>query len=76
MSGSADTRHRVDACPEASRTTASPGRSPKKRSITGQGSSEEATEAITGWLTDVHPGVEVEIHHGGQPLYPYLFGVE
>jgi dihydroxyacetone kinase-like predicted kinase len=44
--------------------------------LTGQGSSEEATEAITGWLTDVHPGVEVELHHGGQPLYPYLFGAE
>ena len=21
-------------------------------------------------------GVEVEVHAGGQPLYPYLFGVE
>lgn len=44
--------------------------------LTGQGSSEEATAAITGWLADVHPGVEVELHQGGQPLYPYLFGVE
>ncbi len=23
-----------------------------------------------------HPGVEVEVHDGGQPLYPYLIGVE
>ena len=22
------------------------------------------------------PHVEVEVHHGGQPLYPYLIGVE
>ena len=21
-------------------------------------------------------GVEVEVHHGGQPLYPYCFGAE
>ena len=24
----------------------------------------------------VPPGVQVEVHRGGQPLYPYLFGVE
>ena len=23
-----------------------------------------------------HPNVEVEVHDGGQPLYPYLIGVE
>ena len=23
-----------------------------------------------------HPQVEVEVHEGGQPLYPYLIGVE
>ena len=23
-----------------------------------------------------HPHVEVEVHEGGQPLYPYLIGVE
>ena len=28
-----------------------------------------------GWPSD-RPGVEVEVHDGGQPLYPYLFGVE
>ena len=28
------------------------------------------------WLDDHRPGVEVEVHDGGQPLYPYLFGVE
>ena len=30
----------------------------------------------TAWLADHRPGVEVEVHDGGQPLYPYLFGVE
>ena len=28
------------------------------------------------WLDEQRPDVEVEVHHGGQPLYPYLFGVE
>ena len=23
-----------------------------------------------------HPHVEVEVHEGGQPLYPFLIGVE
>ncbi len=34
------------------------------------------TEAIVAWLGDHRPAVAVEIHSGGQPLYPYLFGVE
>ena len=28
------------------------------------------------WLGRHHPDVEVEVHDGGQPLYPYLVGVE
>ena len=31
---------------------------------------------IAAWLHDQLPQVQVEIHHGGQPLYPFLFGVE
>jgi len=34
------------------------------------------TDSVTGWLSDHHAAVEVEVHAGGQPLYPYLFGVE
>jgi dihydroxyacetone kinase-like predicted kinase len=34
------------------------------------------TEALTEWLAERHPNLEVEVHRGGQPLYPYLFGVE
>ena len=33
-------------------------------------------QAIQGWLADEHADVQVELHPGGQPLYPYLFGVE
>jgi len=27
-------------------------------------------------LGDVHPQLVIEVHHGGQPLYPYLIGLE
>jgi DAK2 domain fusion protein YloV len=44
--------------------------------ITGDGANGTITDAITGWLGDHHAAVAVEVHVGGQPLYPYLFGVE
>jgi len=34
------------------------------------------TDVVHAWLDEHHPKVEVEVHRGGQPLYPYLFGVE
>ena len=44
--------------------------------IEGEGASAGCTRHVTEWLAEHHPDVEAEIHHGGQPLYPYLFGVE
>ena len=44
--------------------------------ITGQESIPEDTAAIEAWLEGAHPDVDVEVHHGGQPLYAYFFGVE
>ena len=44
--------------------------------IEGDGAAAADTRAITAWLAEHRPGVEAEVHHGGQPLYPYLFGVE
>ena len=44
--------------------------------ITGVDATEEVTGAIEAWIADHRPDVEVEIHEGGQPLYPYLLGVE
>ena len=44
--------------------------------ITGTDADPAVTELIESWLADAHPDVQVEIHRGGQPLYPYLFGVE
>jgi DAK2 domain fusion protein YloV len=44
--------------------------------IEGEGASPADTRVITEWLDQNRPGVSPEVHHGGQPLYPYLFGVE
>ena len=44
--------------------------------ITGNLATTRSTEEIIAYMADKHPGVEVEVHPGGQPLYPFLFGVE
>lgn len=44
--------------------------------ITGADASPNDTAKIEAWLEIEHPEVEVEVHHGGQPLYPFEFGVE
>jgi hypothetical protein len=44
--------------------------------IEGEGSGAADTRRITEWLRDRRPDVETEVHHGGQPLYPYLFSIE
>jgi hypothetical protein len=44
--------------------------------IEGEGASTAVTRRVSAWLAEHRPGVQVEVHHGGQPLYPYLIGVE
>ncbi len=44
--------------------------------IEGEGSGPADTRRITEWLREHRPTVETEVHHGGQPLYPYLFSIE
>jgi dihydroxyacetone kinase-like predicted kinase len=44
--------------------------------ITGEGADPAVVAALTSWLAGARPDVEVEVHDGGQPLYPYLIGVE
>lgn len=44
--------------------------------IEGDGSGAADTRRITEWLAESRPDVQVETHHGGQPLYPYLLGIE
>ena len=44
--------------------------------ITGADADRTVTHELEAWLADRHAAIQVEVHHGGQPLYPYLFGVE
>ena len=44
--------------------------------IEGEGSSVADTRRITSWMSEHRPDVVVEVHNGGQPLYPYFLGVE
>ncbi len=44
--------------------------------IEGEDATPANTRRITAYLAEHHPEVTVEVHHGGQPLYPYLFGIE
>jgi DAK2 domain fusion protein YloV len=44
--------------------------------IEGEGSGAASTRHVTEWLAEHRPDVAVEVHHGGQPLYPYLIGIE
>ena len=44
--------------------------------LTGEGADPESTRGLSEWLSQQYPDVEVEVHEGGQPLYPYLFAVE
>ena len=44
--------------------------------IEGEGSGAADTRRITEWLRDNRSDVDAEVHHGGQPLYPYLFSIE
>jgi len=44
--------------------------------IEGDGSSPAITRHVTEWLAERHPAIAAEVHHGGQPLYPYLLSIE
>ncbi len=44
--------------------------------IEGEGARVADTRRIEEWLSEEHPDVAVEAHQGGQPLYPYLLGIE
>ena len=58
-------------------TTSSATTASSSRCITGVDADDgrRRRRSRRGWPTH-RPGVEVEVHDGGQPLYPYLFGVE
>jgi DAK2 domain fusion protein YloV len=44
--------------------------------IEGSGATAADTRRVTEWLHENRPGISLELHHGGQPLYPYFVSVE
>jgi hypothetical protein len=40
------------------------------------GESAEGVDDLVAFVQELHPEVEVEVHEGGQPHYPLLFGAE
>jgi DAK2 domain fusion protein YloV len=44
--------------------------------IEGDGATAAETRRVSEWVSENRAGASVEVHHGGQPLYPYLFSVE
>jgi len=44
--------------------------------ITGVDATAGHTDALLSWIAEHRSEVQVEVHRGGQPLYPYLIGVE
>uniref|UniRef100_C5D8S7 Dak phosphatase n=1 Tax=Geobacillus sp. (strain WCH70) TaxID=471223 RepID=C5D8S7_GEOSW len=44
--------------------------------IYGEEATEEEVEAIVSYIEETYPDVEVEVHNGKQPLYPFIFSVE
>ena len=44
--------------------------------IEGAGATAADTRRVSEWLRESRPAISLELHHGGQPLYPYLVSVE
>ena len=44
--------------------------------VAGAGADPEVTAAAEAWLKEYRSGIPVDVVDGGQPLYPYLVGVE
>ncbi|MBM3699788.1 MAG: DAK2 domain-containing protein [Actinobacteria bacterium] len=42
----------------------------------GEGADDDTNKIIKNRLLELYPGLEIEIHKGGQPLYPYIFSCE
>ena len=44
--------------------------------IAGDDADEFTTARVVAHVKESHPHVAVEVHEGGQPLYPYFVGIE
>ncbi|MEF2248469.1 DAK2 domain-containing protein [Paenibacillus sp. IITD108] len=42
----------------------------------GEGADDAITKQLSAWLEENYSDLELEVHAGGQPLYPYVFGLE
>ncbi|MFO8069773.1 MAG: DAK2 domain-containing protein [Alkalibacterium sp.] len=44
--------------------------------LIGKEGSEEEADKLAEFMEENYPDIEIEIHQGGQPVYPYLISVE
>ncbi len=44
--------------------------------LTGEQATDEQVEQLENFVGEKYPDVEIEIHNGKQPLYPFIFAVE
>jgi dihydroxyacetone kinase-like predicted kinase len=44
--------------------------------LVGADTDDEGVARVLAHVAQRHPSIEVEVHDGGQPLYPYVVGVE
>jgi DAK2 domain fusion protein YloV len=44
--------------------------------LTGEDAVNEVTEQIVSYINQFYPKSELDVHSGGQPLYPYIISVE
>lgn len=42
----------------------------------GEGTDQQQADTLAHTFTERHPDLEIEVVHGGQPYYPYLFSIE
>jgi DAK2 domain fusion protein YloV len=44
--------------------------------LSGEDANEDDVEELEAFIREMYPELEIELHPGGQPLYPYIFSVE
>ncbi|WP_050181488.1 DAK2 domain-containing protein [Domibacillus robiginosus] len=44
--------------------------------IYGEEASQKTVEQVTSFIEEAYPDIEVEVHDGRQPLYPFIFSIE
>ncbi len=69
----------ADTAPTAAKQLLAQLITPEREIVTviiGKQAGRTDTDEVLSWLAEEYPELQVEVHHGGQPLYPYLFGVE